>query len=504
MVDPTQDTPDSPRWLRWSALLLGPLAGLLVYWWLRDSSLSEAGRATVGVGTCMALWWMSEAIPVEATSLLPMAAFPLLGIADMRSACAPYADPVVFFFMGGMLLGAAMEKWGLPKRFALGVLSHVGGNPVMLVGGIILATGIISMWVNNTSTAVMMLPIAMSLNSFVTRHAGPDEARGVRNFGVCLVLGVAYASNIGGVGTLFGSSPNVILTGQLRKSFGETLSFLEYARIGVPVMAVLLPLTWLLLVVMYPPRLRPVEGLRELVAGEKEKLGPWTRPELTVLAVFLIAMVAWILLDPINQLIAPNARSPVLTEAGVAVIAAVALFIIPVNIRRHEFALDWKTGGKIPWGILLLFGGGMSLAEALRVHGVNEAIGQHLSSVGAVHPLLVLALVTTVLIAITEVASNTAVATTFIPVAIAVAPAIGIHPFLLATAVALGASSGFALPIGTPPNALAYATGRVTMGRFVRAGVLVDLLAALVITAVLYFGNGWLFQLPKLATASSP
>jgi len=513
MIDPTEDTPDSPRWIRWGALVLGPVAAILIYIWLGQSSLEQGGRATVALGVLMAIWWISEAIPVEATSLLPMALFPLLGIANMRDACAPYADPVVFFFMGGMLIGAAMEKWGLPKRFALAVLSRVGGSPVMLVGGIVFATGIISMWVNNTSTAVMMLPITLSLCHFVTKHAGEDEGKGVRNFGTCLLLGVAYASSIGGVGTLFGSSPNVILTGQLRKSFGQTLSFVEYARIGVPVMMVLLPLTWLTLVLMFPPKLRRIVGLRELVQTEKKELGPWTRGELTVLVVFALAMAAWILLDPINQLAATwlsrgnsaegsaaaKAAPQFLTEAGVAVIAAVALFLIPVSIKRHEFALDWKTGGKIPWGILLLFGGGMSLAEALRVHGVNEVIGQHLSSIGTVHPLIVLSLVTVVLIAITEVASNTAVATTFIPIGIAVAPAIGMHPFLLATAVSLAASSGFALPIGTPPNALAYATGRVGMGRFVRAGIVVDILAAIVITGVLYYGNGWLFQLPVLA-----
>ena len=508
MIDPTAETPDSPRWIRWGALVLGPLAAILGYFWLGQTSLGHAGCATVALGVLMAIWWITEAIPVEATSLLPMGLFPLLGIASMRDACAPYGDPVVFFFMGGMLIGAAMEKWGLPRRFALVVLSRVGGNPMMLVGGVVLATGIISMWVNNTSTAVMMLPIALSLSDFVARHAGKDEARGVRNFGACLVLGVAYASSIGGVGTLFGSSPNVILTGQLRKSFGETLSFVEYARIGVPVMVVLLPLTWLMLIAMYPPTFRRIDGLHGLVEKEKQLLGRWTRGELTVLAVFVLAMAAWILMDPINGWIdawrrgagQPGTKtSPaVLSEAGIAVIAALALFLIPVSIRKHEFALDWKTGGKIPWGILLLFGGGMSLAEALRAHGVNEIIGQQFSSIGSVHPLIVLSLVTLVLILITEVASNTAVATTFIPIAIAVAPAIGMHPFLLATAVSLAASSGFALPIGTPPNALAYATGRVPMGRFVRAGIVVDILAAVVITCVLSFGNGVLFTLPTI------
>lgn len=504
MIDPTEATPDSPSWIRWGALLLGPLAALGVYWWLASTGMADGGRAAVAVGTLMAVWWVSEAIPVEATSILPMALFPLLGISGMKEACAPYGDPVVFFFMGGMLIGAAMEKWGLPKRFALLVLSGMGGKPAMLVGGVILATGIISMWVNNTSTAVMMLPIALSLWNFVSKHAGADEAKAVRNFGTCLVLGVAYAASIGGVGTLFGSSPNVILTGQLRETLGETLSFVDYARIGVPVMAVMLPVTWLTLVIFYPPRVREIRGLDELVRAERALLGPLKRGEWAVLVVFVLAMVGWVLQDPINGWIhawrgGTGTPKTVLTEAGVAVIAALALFLIPVSLKKHEFVLDWKTGGKIPWGILLLFGGGMSLADVLRRHGVNEMIGERFSHIGDVHPLLVLALVSVVLILITEVASNTAVATTFIPISIAVAPAIGMHPFLLATAVAMAASNGFALPIGTPPNALAYATGRVTMGRFVRAGLVVDLLAALTITGVLYYGNGWLFVLPTLS-----
>lgn len=503
MIDPTAETPDSPRWFRAGALVLGPIVAVLVFYWLGQSTLGFGAKATISIGVLMAIWWISEAIPVEATSLLPMALFPLLGVASMKEACAPYADPVVFFFMGGMLIGAAMERWGLPRRFALAVLSNVGGNPVMIVGGIVLATGIISMWVNNTSTAVMMLPIALSLFRFVTRHAGPDEEKAVRNFGTCLVLAVAYASSIGGIGTLFGSSPNLVLTSQLDAQFDQTLSFLDYARIGVPVVVVLLPLTWLTLIWMFPPRLRPVAGLERLAAEERRGLGPMSAGERAVLIVFFLAMVGWIFQEPINGWIHSmrgGSGKPVrvLTEAGVAVGAALALFVIPVSVRRHEFALDWKTGGKIPWGILLLFGGGMSLAEALRAHGVNEVIGHQFTSIGSVHPLLVLALVTTVLILITEVASNTASATTFIPIAIAVAPAIGIHPFLLATAVSLAASSGFALPIGTPPNALAYATGRVGMGRFVRAGIVVDILAAIVITCVLYFGNGVLFRLPAV------
>ncbi|HEX8877516.1 MAG TPA: SLC13 family permease [Phycisphaerales bacterium] len=505
MLDPTVETPDSPRWIRWGGLIGGVLASIAVYLVLTHGGLSfgaamsHAGRATIALGVLMALWWITEAIPVEATSLVPMAMFPLVGVAGMREACAPYADPIVFFFMGGMLIGAAMEKWGLPRRFAFAVLAVVGGRPVMLVGGIVFATGAISMWVNNTSTAVMMLPIAMGLYQFVAAHAGDDEKAGVSAFGICLVLAVAYASNIGGVGTLFGSSPNVVLTGQLRQTFGQTLSFVEYAKIGVPLVLVLLPLTWLVLIVMHPPKLRPIAGVRELVVTERWAMGAWSSGEIVVVCVFVTAMLGWIFLEPINGVLtgmglAKNA----LTESGVAVIAALSLFLIPVSLSRHEFALDWKTGSKIPWGILLLFGGGMSLAEAMRANGVNQAIGELFRRMGDVHPLIILGVVTVAIIALTEVASNTAVATTFIPIAIAVAPSMGLHPFALAMATALAASNGYALPIGTPPNALAYATGRVSMRTFVKTGIVIDIVAALAITAVLYWGEGWLYRWPEI------
>lgn len=506
MLDPTVETPDSPRWIRWGGLIGGVLAAMTVYVVLSRAgfafgdSLTPAGRATIALGTLMACWWITEAIPVEATSLVPMAVFPLVGIASMKDACAPYADPIVFFFMGGMLIGAAMEKWGLPKRFAYAVLGVVGGGPIMLIGGIVLATGAISMWVNNTSTAVMMLPIALGLHAFVSAHAGEDEKKGVANFGIGLVLAVAYAANIGGMGTLFGSSPNVVLTGQLRQTFGQTLSFVEYAKIGVPLVLALLPLTWLVLVVMYPPKLRPIPGVRKLVAHERASLGPWKTGEVVVVAVFIGAMLGWIFLEQLNSwTVGLGLSGKAITESGVAVIAALSLFVIPVSLARHEFALDWKTGSQIPWGILLLFGGGMSLAEAMRANGVNQAIGVVFEQMDTTHALVVLGVVTVGIIALTEVASNTAVATTFIPIAIAVAPSLGLHPFMLATATALAASSGYALPIGTPPNALAYASGRVSMGTFVKAGIVIDIVSAIAITALLYLGNGVLFRLPDLA-----
>jgi sodium-dependent dicarboxylate transporter 2/3/5 len=302
------------------------------------------------------------------------------------------------------------------------------------------------------------------------------------------------------MGTLFGSSPNVVLTGQLRQTFGQTLSFVEYAKIGIPLVLMLLPLTWLVLVVMHPPKLRPIQGVRELVAHERAALGRWNTGEIVVVLVFVGAMLGWIFLEQLNSwTVGLGLSGKAITESGVAVVAALALFLIPVSLKRHEFALDWKTGSQIPWGILLLFGGGMSLAEAMRANGVNQAIGEAFRQMDGVHPLLVLGVVTVGIIALTEVASNTAVATTFIPIAIAVAPAMGLHPFMLATATALAASSGYALPIGTPPNALAYATGRVSMGTFVKTGIVIDIVSAIAIAALLYYGNGVLFRLPELA-----
>jgi solute carrier family 13 (sodium-dependent dicarboxylate transporter), member 2/3/5 len=485
------------RWVRRVALAAGPLAAVAL-WTLPPigtdpGMLTWTGRLTLGVAAWMAVWWLSEAVPLEATALLPLLLFPALNIAPIKAAAAPYADPTIFFFMGGMMMGAAMERWGLPRRFALHVLARVGVHPGALIFGAMAATAIISMWVNNTSTCVMMLPIGLSIVRIVERGAGGGDAKGVDNFATAMVLGIAWAATIGGVGTLFGTAPNIILQGAVQNLMGERLTFGEYALIGMPIVALYLPMVWAVLMWFYPPRVAGTPETRDAIRRELTELGPMTRPEWFVLGVLAGAMILWTIQDPINStlrgwtgwLTADGKGVPrVFSEAGVAILAAVTLFMLPARTPdgRRTSVLDWPTANSIQWGVLVLFGGGLALAEAMTATGVNTYLGGFFEGLRGM-PLVVIVLGVAAFVTFaTEVASNTAIATTFLPVAFAAAQKLGIHPYYLMLPVALSASYAFMMPMGTPPNAMAIATGRVRIGQMARPGFVLNLTAIGLIT----------------------
>lgn len=485
-------------WFRRVALFAGPLAALAAWWLLPASALSSDGRVVVAMAAWMAIWWISEAVELEATALLPLVAFPALGVMSIKTAAAPYADPTIFFFMGGMMIGAAMERWGLPKRFALHVLLRVGSKPGLLVLGAMSATAVISMWVNNTSTCIMMLPIGMSIARLIERSHGAtdqpeagDRGRGIENFATAMVLGIAYAATIGGVGTLFGTAPNIILQSNAKNLAGDELSFGQYAVVGLPIVVVYLPAAWAVLMWMYPPRLPESDGsvARRFLLGQLDEIGPMKGPERAVLIVLLGAVVLWTTMGPLNgwlkQILhrAPTAPD-LLSEAGIAILAASLLFLIPARDAegKRTRVLDWPTANTIQWGVLVLFGGGLSLAEAMGKSGVNEAIGGLFKNLEGVPPIVVILCLTVATQLISEVASNTAVATTFLPIAYAGAKALGVHPYTFMFPVALAASYAFMMPMGTPPNAMAVATGRVRIGQMVKAGVFLNIIAAVVIT----------------------
>lgn len=491
------------------ALWVGPLAGVAAWWALSGTggtdgagALSQEGRLVVGVAVWMAIWWITEAVELEATALLPLVLFPALGVMPIKAAAAPYADPTIFFFMGGMMLGAAMERWGLPRRFALHVLLRVGARPGLLVLGAMAATAIISMWVNNTSTCIMMLPIGMSVVRLVERSQASNGAPSpaADNFATAMVLGIAYAATIGGVGTLFGTAPNIILQSTLRNIAGTELSFGAYATIGIPLMVLYLPLAWLVLMWMYPATLPPhadssggVSGTRQFLLDQLRDIGPMRGPERSVLLVLLFAVALWTFMGPLNTAInaalSRGATAPaVLSEAGISILAAVVLFLIPARdeVGRPTRVLDWPTANGIQWGVLVLFGGGLSLAEAMGKAGVNETIGGLFKNLEGVPPIVVILGLTVATQLTSEVASNTAVATTFLPIAYAGSQALGVHPFTFMFPVALAASYAFMMPMGTPPNAMAVATGRVRIGQMVRAGLLLNIIAALLITGIVW------------------
>jgi sodium-dependent dicarboxylate transporter 2/3/5 len=483
-------------------LVIGPLAGLVMFLALPAAGieagetvagLTPPGRATAGVGVLMVVWWLTEAVPLSATALVPIGVLPLTGARTIVEATAPYADPVIFLFMGGFILGLAMQRWGLHRRLALLTILLVGTRPRMLVAGFMLATAVMSMWVSNTATAMMMLPIGVGVVHLVLERVGrggeagpPPADTPEASFATALVLGIAYAASIGGVGTLIGTPPNVILRGYVARAYGHEIGFAAWLAVGLPLVAVFLALAWLYLTaVAFPIRLGRLPGGRDVVRGELRALGRMNPGELAVLAVFLLTATAWVFRP---QLVALTGLRN-LTDEGIAVAAAGALFVIPASVRAGTFVMDWETASRLPWGILILFGGGLSLAGAVQANGVDRFLGRGFAVLSGVHPFLIVLGVALAVIFMTEVTSNTAVANTVLPVlgGGGAAATLGIDPVLLLVPAAVAASYAFMLPVATPPNAIVFGSGYVQPAQMARAGFWLNLVGAVLVTVLAYF-----------------
>jgi sodium-dependent dicarboxylate transporter 2/3/5 len=491
--------------IQWIGMAAGPLGAAVAYLLLPDRYVdpagaavpfTSAGRATLAVMAWMGTWWLTEAIDISATALLPVALFPLLGIASMQAAAAPYADSLIFLFMGGFLLALSMQRCGLDRRIALLTLRVVGPRPVNMIGGFMLATALISAFVSNTATTAMMLPVALGVLALITRPADAAQRREVDRFGLVLMLSIAYAATIGGLATIIGTPPNGFLVSYLRSSiapeYRRDVSFAEWMLIGVPLAAVFLPLTWILLTrVLYPVRLPAIQGGRAFIREALRDLGPPRAGEWVTLVVFAMAVLAWMFGPILRGLELPwgdDTLRPLsgLSDATIAMTAGVALFLIPVDLRRREFALDWETASKLPLGILILFGGGLSLAGAVQANGVAEFLGSLTAGFATLPALLIVVAVTAAVIFLTELTSNTATAATLIPILAAVAPGLGVHPHLLVVPAAIAASCAFMMPVATPPNAIVFASGHVTIPQMCKAGLWLNLFGVALITGLTY------------------
>jgi sodium-dependent dicarboxylate transporter 2/3/5 len=479
--------------LQIGGLIGGPLLALMVYALLpaqfagadEASSLDHAGRATAAVAVWMATWWMTEAIPLYATALLPLALFPLLGIANMHDAAAPYAHELIYLFMGGFVLALSMQRWSLDRRIALLALQRAGSSPARIVGAFMLVTAILSMWVSNTATAVMMLPIAVGVVELVGESADRNQES---PFAVCLLLGIAYSASIGGVGTLIGTPPNLFLASYVSTNLGIEIGFVRWMAIGLPLVAIMLPLTWLLLTrVLYPTRLMSLKGEREYLSRELHGLGPATPGEKVTLTVFGITALAWITRPWLSRIEILDAH-PLsgLTDPGIAILAALALFVIPVERKPWVSTMDWETANRLPWGLLVLFGGGLSLAAAIRANGLGEFLGHSVGSLAGVPSLILILGVVAMMIFLTEITSNTATAAALIPILAGLAPGLGIEPLLLIVPAAIAASCAFMLPVATPPNAVVFGSGFVPLPQMARAGIWLNLIGIIVITGLCY------------------
>jgi sodium-dependent dicarboxylate transporter 2/3/5 len=425
---------------------------------------------TAAVGTLMAIWWVTEAIPIPATALIPVALFPILGILDVEKSTAPYANSIIGLFLGGFLLAQSMQQWALHRRLALGVLTLVGSRPDRLVGGFMVATAFLSAWISNTATAVMMLPIGLSVVRLVSEA---DSAQGklAENFRISLMLGIAYACSIGGLATLIGSPPNALFAGIMAEQYDIEIGFGAYMLVGVPVVLIGLPLTWLVLTRwIYRTSRTDIPGAAERIQREWSELGPMSRGEKTVGVVFGATALAWIFRPLIEPFV------PGLSDTGIAIMAAMILFVTPVNLRRREFALSWEAARELPWEILVLFGGGLSLASAITTTKLSGWIGTNLTVLEGLPIAVAVLVVTATIIFLTELTSNTATAAAFIPIVAALAVAVGAPPVLLATPAALAASCAFMLPVATPPNAVVFSGGYVTVPQMAKAGLVLNVL----------------------------
>lgn len=465
-------------------LALGPAAFILILLMPLPVGMNPAARKVAAVAVLMAVWWITEAAPLAATALLPAALFPALGIMKASEATAPYANHLIFLFLGGFFIAVTMEKWNLHKRVALFTIRLVGTGTDRIILGFMIATAFLSMWISNTATAMMMVPIAMAVINRVTscdeygseNGAGGEQA--APGFGAALMLAIAYSASIGGVATLIGTPPNMIFAGFIESTFGRSVSFLSWMAVGLPLAVVMLAFTWLYLT-RFVFRLGSGElpGGMACIEDESRALGPMSSAEKKILVVFFLVAAGWILRGFVTI---PGAG--MIADSTIAIIGAMLLFIMPADMKSGEFLLDWKTASKVPWDVIILFGGGLSLAAGFRVSGLDQWIGGSITILHGANYTVLISAVALLTIFLTEVTSNTATSAMLIPIISGVAISMSIHPYGPIVAVCIAASYAFMLPVATPPNAVVFGSRQVTITQMVRAGLVLNIVGWMIIT----------------------
>jgi len=460
-------------------VVLGPAAASLIVLSDAPAGLSDIGWTTAAIGGLMAVWWATEAVPIAITALLPLVVFPLLGIASIQDTAAPYAHKVIFLFLGGFIVAFAMQRWNLHRRIALSVLQVVGGNGRSLVGGFMLASAVISMWVMNTSTTMMLLPIAVSIITVIHNSVDELDDKGRADFQYALLLGVAYGATIGGMATLVGTAPNATLAAFMQENHGIDIDFASWMMVGLPLSIVMLPLAWIALTrfVFRVDFHTSGEGRAEL-KRMKDELGGIKTPEIRVAIVFTIMAAAWIT----RPLLATVPGLSALDDSGIAMAGAIALFLIPSGDKSDPFLIRWKYAERLPWSVLILFGGGLTLAGAVNRTGLAEWLGNNLQDIGMLPLAMVVIAITTLIVFLTELTSNIATTATFLPVIGAIAYKAGIDPIVLTVPVTFAASCAFMLPVATPPNAIVFGSGLLTIPKMARAGMALNIIGILLVS----------------------
>ena len=461
--------------------LLGVTAAVVVMLLPTPEGLSLEAHKTAALFLLMGIWWATEAVPVAVTALVPLALFPMLGIVDIQSAANPYANKTIYLFFGGFLIATAIQKWDLHKRIALFVLEYAGSNGASLILGFMLTAAVISMWVMNTATTIMLLPIGLAVITVVKETVKGLSKKEMESFQLALLLGIAYGATIGGMSTLIGTGPNGMLAAFMADNYNLDISFVDWMKVGVPLSAVMLPCSWLILTrVIFKVEFETSQETKDLLSNMKQELGKFDGAEFKVFVVFVLTAITWMLrtvLDDINGLEG-------LSDAGIAMISALILFLLPSGDKEKRGALlEWKDAQEnVPWGLLVLFGGGLSLANAVQATGLAVWMGNLIPQ--GISIVLIVILVVTMIIFLTELTSNMATTATFLPVVAAIAIQSDFNPLLVTAAVALAASCAFMLPVATPPNAIVFGSGLIRVPQMARAGFLINVLGILVVSFV--------------------
>ncbi|MGG1240267.1 DASS family sodium-coupled anion symporter [Bacillus sonorensis] len=480
-----EDMPPGYKTPQKIGLLLGPALFFAVILFFFPEGLSHEGRMVLATTLWVAAWWITEAVPIPAASLLPIVLLPLTGALEGSVVTASYGDPIVFLFLGGFLIALAMERWNLHKRIALHIISVVGTSTSRIVLGFMAATGFLSMWVSNTAAVMMMLPIGTAIIyqvSDVMKAERKDLAAEKEKFSKALIFGIGYAGTIGGLGTLIGTPPNLILAASFKTLYGVEISFGGWMAFAVPVVVILLLAVWLYLTkVAHPIQMKQLPGGKELIQAEKRKLGKISFEESMVLLIFSFAAFMWV-----TRTFLWDGKIPGIDDTMIAIFAASLLFLIP-SMNKGGRILDWNVSKDLPWGILLLFGGGLALAAGFKETGLAEWIGGRLTVLDGFHFVVIVIVSTALVLFLTEITSNTATATMILPVLASLALALNVHPFALMVPAAMAANCAFMLPVGTPPNAIIFASGKLKISEMVKTGFVINIFTLILIIGAVFY-----------------
>jgi len=462
-------------------LLLGPLMFILILLFFHPEGLNRPANAVLASAIWIAIWWITEAMPIAVTALLPIILFPLSGGLNLEDTTASYGHKYVFLYIGGFILAIAIEKWNLHKRIALNIINIVGTNVTKIILGFMIATAFLSMWISNTATSVMILPIGMAIVSQLKDNPKTIEDENLI-FGKALMLSIAYSASIGGMATLIGTPPNLVLAGVVKETYAVEITFSQWFKFGFPISVLLLFLCWFYLTrIAFKFKQKAFPGGSKEIKAQLKSLGRISFEEKTVLVVFICTAFAWISRSFLLKQFVPG-----IDDTIIAILAGSILFLLP-NRKRKERLLDWDDAIKLPWGIILLFGGGMALALGFESSGLAVWIGQQMTSLRAMPLLLILLILIASVNFLTEITSNLATTAMLLPVLVSMASAIGVHPYLLLLGATVAASCAFMLPVATPPNAVVFGSGYLKMGDMVRKGFWMNIISILLLTCIIYF-----------------